>query len=89
MKLPPLTILLFLFSQHSAANSSRRQGHTLSPSTKKPASLAGSLYLRLNFTPHGSSPSRRPRSTHSIPPSNTPILPSSRLLKLQVAPNPA
>jgi len=76
MKLPSLPIVLFLFSPATAAHSSRRHRRTLSATAKKPASLAGFLYLRLSKmlskTPlAGSFPpaaplSRSPRSLHLI-----------------------
>jgi hypothetical protein len=61
MKLYPLAIVVFLLSPATAANCSRRHrrtlsqitktlsalAKTLSPFTKKPASLAGFLYLIL------------------------------------------
>ncbi|CAN5567433.1 hypothetical protein BH20ACI3_BH20ACI3_43120 [soil metagenome] len=50
MKLRPLAIVLFLFSPVTAANCSRRHRRTLSATTKKPASMAGFLYLRLSLT---------------------------------------
>jgi len=48
MKLPPLTMVLFLFLA-PAAHSSHRQRRTLSATTKKPASLAGFRYLLLSL----------------------------------------
>jgi hypothetical protein len=50
MKLPLPPIVVFLLSPATAANNSRRHHRTLSASTKKPASLAGFLYLRLSMT---------------------------------------
>jgi len=50
MKLPPLAIVVLLLSPAIAAHCSRRQRRTLSATTKKPASLAGFLFLRLSIT---------------------------------------
>jgi hypothetical protein len=55
MKLPLPSLLRFLFSPPSAANSSRRHPRTLSPTTKTPAPLAGFLYLATQLlSPHPS-----------------------------------
>lgn len=50
MKLQLLTTAVFIWSPSSAANCSRRLCRTLSASAKKPASLAGFLYLILYLT---------------------------------------
>jgi hypothetical protein len=50
MKLPPLTIIVSLLCPPTAANHSRRHCRTLSVSAKKPASVAGFLYLRLSIS---------------------------------------
>jgi hypothetical protein len=59
--LPPFVV--FLSAPTAAANSSRRHRRTLSASAKKPAALAGFLYLILSIAHHnGSFPSRNPLS---------------------------
>ncbi len=64
MKLPRFTMVVVMIVPATAANCSRRHGRTLSritktrsaitkslsASTKKPASVAGFLYLRLSIT---------------------------------------
>ena len=50
MKLQPLAIVVFLMSPTSAANCSPRHCRTLPATAKKPASLAGFLFLKLNLT---------------------------------------
>ncbi len=50
MKLYPLAIVVFLLSPATAASCSRRHCRTLSATAKKPASVAGFLYLRLSMT---------------------------------------
>ncbi len=49
MKLPLLAMAVFLLSPTTAANCFRRHCRTLSASPKKPASLAGFLFLKLNL----------------------------------------
>ena len=83
MKLPLPAMVLFLFSPASAANSSRRHRRTLSATAKKPASLAGFLFLKLNLS--------RLAALFSLPPPHLHprLISSTSLLKLQVASNPA
>jgi hypothetical protein len=50
MNLPHLAMVVFLLCRSTAAHSSRRQRRTLSATAKKPASMAGFLYLFLNMT---------------------------------------
>jgi hypothetical protein len=50
MKLQLLAMVVFLLCQPTAAYSARRQRRTLSTTAKKPASLAGFLYLLLSMT---------------------------------------
>ena len=50
MKLQQLAIVVFLISPTSAANCSRPHCRTLSATAKKPASLAGFLFLKFNLT---------------------------------------
>lgn len=82
MKLQPLTIVLFLISPTTAANCSRRHCRTLSTTQKKPASLAGFLFLTLYII----------RLIAHLPPAaqlHPPIISSSSLLKLQLTSSPA
>jgi len=68
MKLQPLAIVVLLLSPAIAAHCSRRQRRTLSATTKKPASLAGFLYLRLSIAHlNGSFPSPNPLSPRLAP----------------------
>jgi len=50
MKLRLPAIVVFLLSPATAASCSRRHRRTLSATAKKPASVAGFLYLRLSMT---------------------------------------
>jgi hypothetical protein len=50
MKLQPLALVVFPYLPPSAANCSRRHSRTLSAAAKKPASLAGFIFLRLNLS---------------------------------------
>lgn len=50
MKLLLLAMVVFLLCRPTAAHSARRQRRTLSATAKKPASMAGFLYLFLNMT---------------------------------------
>ena len=79
MKLPPLAIVVVvLLSPAIAAHCSRRQRCTLSATTKKPASLAGFLYLiRSNFRPIAAFLSRALTSPHPSAPKLTIQTPSS------------
>jgi hypothetical protein len=49
MKLPLLAMAVSLLSPTTAANCFRRHYRTLSASPKKPASVAGFLFLKLNL----------------------------------------
>jgi hypothetical protein len=51
MKLRPLTMIVSLLSLTRTANCSRCHRRTLSVTAKKPASVAGFLYLRPNSFP--------------------------------------
>ena len=78
MKLPPLAIVVLLLSPAIAAHCTRRHRRTLSATTKKPASLAGFLYLiRSNFRLIAAFLSRALTSPHPSAPKLTIQTPSS------------
>ena len=82
MKLQQLAIVVFLISPTSAANCSRRHCRTLSATAKKPASLAGFLFLKFNLTlPFALFP--------PWPQLHSSLISSTSSLKLQIASNPA